>query len=80
MLRDLSPQSIVKALGLLVLAVAVACFVLAPIIGEALFASLWGIEPLTYIGAALVAMGLDNTAARLRATTDDAERQRGKPE
>ena len=58
MLRDLSPQSIAKALGLLVLAVAVACFVLAPIIGEAMFASMWGIEPLTYIGAALLAMGL----------------------
>ena len=58
MLRDLSPQSIAKALGLLVLAAAVACFVLAPVIGEALFASMWGIEPLTYIGAALLAMGL----------------------
>ena len=58
MLRDLSPQSIAKALGLLTLAVAAACFVLAPLIGEALFASMWGIEPLTYIGAALLAMGL----------------------
>ena len=58
MLRDLSPQSIAKALGLLVLAVAVVCFVLAPIIGEALFASMWGIEPLTYMGATLLAMGL----------------------
>ena len=58
MLRDLSPQSIAKALGLLILAAAVACFVLAPLIGEALFSSMWGIEPLTYIGAALLAMGL----------------------
>lgn len=56
--RDLSPQSIAKALGLLTLAVAAACFVLAPLIGEVLFASLWGIEPLTYIGAALLAVGL----------------------
>ena len=58
MLRNLSPQSIAKALGLLTLAVAAACFVLAPLIGEALSASMWGIEPLTYIGAALLAMGL----------------------
>ncbi len=56
--RDLSPQFIAKALGLLILAAAAACFALAPLIGEALFASMWGVEPLTYIGAALLAIGL----------------------
>ena len=73
MLRDLSPQSIAKALGLLTLAVAAACFVLAPLIGEALFSSMWGIEPLTYIGAAAPRNGLDDAAPRLRATPDDEQ-------
>ena len=58
MLRQIPAQAIAKFAGLLIVAAAVACFVLAPLIGEALFASMWGIEPLTYIGAALLAMGL----------------------
>ena len=45
-------------MGLLTLAAALACFALAPLVGEALFAVIWGIEPLTYIGAALLASGL----------------------
>ena len=56
--RDLSSQFIAKALGLLILAAAAACLALAPLIGEALFGSMWGVEPLTYIGAALLAIGL----------------------
>ncbi len=60
-----------KAFGLLtvfgaalVLAGLVA-FVLAPLIGSDLFASLWGVEPLTYIGAALLIAGLGAIAASL---------------
>jgi len=33
-------------------------FVLAPLAGDALFAKLWGVEPLSYIGAILVMTGL----------------------
>ena len=58
MLRQIPAISIAKVAGLLILAAAVACFVLAPLIGEALFATIWGIEPLTYFGAALLACGL----------------------
>ena len=58
MLRHIPAQAIAKVTGLLILAAAVACFVLAPLIGEALFASIWGIEPLTYIGAALLTCSL----------------------
>ena len=58
MLRHIPAQAITKVAGLLILAAAVACFVLAPLIGEALFASIWGIEPLTYIGAALLTCSL----------------------
>ena len=58
MLRQIHAQAIAKFAGLLIVAAAVACFVLAPLIGEALFAVIWGIEPLTYIGSALLALGL----------------------
>lgn len=37
--------------------------ILAPIIGESLFGSLWGVEPLAYIGAVLLAVGLGALAA-----------------
>ena len=33
-------------------------FILAPIIGDNLFDTLWGVEPLTYIGAVLLLVGL----------------------
>ena len=58
MLRLIPAQAIAKVVGLLILAAAVVCFALAPFIGEALFAVIWGIEPLTYIGAGLLALGL----------------------
>ena len=41
----------------------VICIILAPFIGESLFDSLWGIEPLSYIGAALLIGGLGTAAA-----------------
>ena len=58
MLPLLSVQAIVKVTGLLIIAAALACFILAPLFGEALFTVIWGVEPLTYIGAALLALGL----------------------
>ncbi len=63
------------ALGLLGL-------LLAPLVGEALFARLWGIEPLTYLGGALLILGLAITtvsylAPELRRRRDlDAEADR----
>ena len=41
----------------------VVCIILAPFIGESLFDSLWGIEPLSYIGAVLLIGGLGAAAA-----------------
>ena len=58
MLPTISAQAVAKAAGLLILIAAAACLALAPIIGKALFATIWGVEPLTYIGAALLAVGL----------------------
>jgi signal transduction histidine kinase len=43
--------------GLLVLA-GIISLILAPIIGEAVFTTLWGVEPLSYIGATLSMAGL----------------------
>ena len=37
--------------------------ILAPVIGETLFRSLWGVEPLAYIGAILLVVGLGTLAA-----------------
>jgi len=45
----------------LVLAGGVAGLALAPFIGNSLFVELWGIEPLSYLGAMLVAAGLGST-------------------
>ena len=58
MVAGIPTQAIAKVAGMLLLAAAVACLVLAPIVGQALFSVIWGIEPLTYIGAALLALGL----------------------
>ena len=49
-------------LGALILVFGVANLVVAPVVGEAMFARLWGIEPLTYMGAALVILGLAITS------------------
>ena len=39
----------------------VAGLALAPFIGKSLFVELWGIEPLSYLGALLVVAGLGST-------------------
>lgn len=48
----------VRVLGGLIFAGGLSGLILAPFIGAAVFATLWGVEPLTYIGAALVIAGL----------------------
>lgn len=58
MLGRVSGQAVARAAALLIVAAAAACLGLAPLIGEALFAAIWGVEPLTYIGAALLIVGL----------------------
>lgn len=58
MLRETTMQSIALVAGLLIVAAAIACLALAPIIGEALFTDIWAVEPLTYIAAALLVLGL----------------------
>ena len=58
MVGKVPAQAIAKVAGLLIVAIAIACFVLAPVFGEVLFADIWGVEPLTYIGAGLLALGL----------------------
>ena len=47
--------------GLFVLAGAIS-FVLAPFLSEIMFAALWGVEPLAYIGAVLMIAGLAVTS------------------
>ncbi|MED5405645.1 MAG: hypothetical protein VX484_06650, partial [Chloroflexota bacterium] len=47
--------------GMLALA-GVILLILAPLIGEKVFSSLWALEPFTYIGGALIISGLGTVA------------------
>ena len=51
-------QNGAKIIGSILLLAGVVSFILAPLIGDELFSRLWGVEPLTYIGAVLVILGL----------------------
>ena len=53
-----SMQTIAKTLGGMAALVGVISLVLAPLVGATLSDTLWGVEPLTYIGAVLVIIGL----------------------
>ncbi len=82
MLGRVSGQVVARAAALLIVAAAAACLGLAPLIGEALFAAIWGVEPLTYIGAALLIVGLAALAltyalpqALKRGASDDGQRR-----
>ena len=82
MLGRVSGQAVARAAALVIVAAAAACLGLAPLIGEALFAAIWGVEPLTYIGAALLIVGLAALAltyalpqALKRGASDGAERR-----
>ena len=51
-----------KVFGGLVVFIGIILLILAPFIGENLFTSLWGVEPLTYLGAILLLVGLGSIA------------------
>ena len=51
-------QRLVRWAGGLIAVAGILAFILSPIISATLFSTLWGIEPLTYIGAALLIVGL----------------------
>ncbi len=61
-LRPVGLGGVARLLGVAVLVLGLAGLTLAPLIGEAMFARLWGVEPLTYVGAALVILGLTITS------------------
>ena len=48
----------VRITGGVVVVCGVVLLILAPIMGDSLFSSLWGVEPFTYIGTILLAVGL----------------------
>ena len=60
MTRLLTP---IKYSGGLIALVGVVCIILAPFIGKRIFDFLWGVEPLIYIGGALLIAGLGVSAA-----------------
>lgn len=57
-LKRLDAQTIARAAALFVAAIAAACLLLAPFVGSSVSAHIWGVEPLTYIGAVLLIIGL----------------------
>jgi signal transduction histidine kinase len=58
-----STGQLVRVAGYLIALVGIVSFVLALLIGDLLFSKLWRIEPLTYIGAVLVILGLGLVSA-----------------
>ena len=58
MLSSQLKQRLLRWVGGLIALAGIVAFILSPIISATLFSTLWGIEPLTYIGAALLIVGL----------------------
>ena len=58
--RIVTPAKIIAGTAALM---GLVCMALAPVISAAAFESLWGVEPLTYIGALLLILGLGIAAA-----------------
>ena len=58
--RIITPTKIIAGAAA---AAGLVCLVLAPVIGSSAFENLWGVEPLTYIGAVLMVSGLGIAAA-----------------
>ena len=58
----MGPGGLVRLLGVLIMVFGAANLAMAPFVGGAMFAHLWGIEPLTYVGATLVIVGLAITS------------------
>ena len=67
----------VWAVSMIVAVSGLACLVLAPVVGPAAFDSLWGVEPLTYIGGVLLIVGLAAAAAGMGAAVLDANGRNG---
>jgi signal transduction histidine kinase len=61
-------QILVLGIAAFVAATGIVCLILSPIIGPAAFDSLWGVEPLGYIGAILLIIGLAAGALGLAVT------------
>ena len=82
-LRPVGPGGLVRLVGVLILVFGLANLVMAPVVGAAMFAHLWGVEPMTYMGAALAILGLAITTlaylvsdmVRSRRQTADQERR-----
>ena len=79
----IGPAGLTRLLGALLLALGLLSLLLAPLLGNALFPQLWRIEPFTYIGAALLILGLAATTAsylvaeaRRRHNLDEDEERR----
>ncbi len=77
-LRMPAPLLTAMALGGLVVASGLACLILAPIVGPAAFDNLWGVEPLSYIGAVLLIAGLAIAAMGLAAATMTSAERNGR--
>jgi signal transduction histidine kinase len=77
-LRMPPPLLAAMALGGLVVASGLACLILAPIVGPAAFDNLWGVEPLSYIGAVLLIAGLAIAAMGLAAATMTSAERNGR--
>ena len=58
MLNAQRKQRLIRWTGGLIAAGGIVAFILSPIVSATVFLMLWGIEPLTYIGAALLILGL----------------------
>ena len=68
------PVLVAMSAGGLAVAAGVLCLILAPIVGPSAFDSLWGVEPLNYIGAIMLIAGLAVAALGLAAAVAGAGR------
>ena len=53
-----TPERITLIVGIAVLIIGGVFLVVSPLVSSRLFSSVWGVEPVTYIGALLVMAGL----------------------
>ncbi len=58
MLRPITIEAGARGIGGLIVAAGATSIILAPFVGKAFSETLWGVEPLTYVGAALLISGL----------------------
>ena len=65
--------TVVKIIGGMMILIGVISLILAPLIGENIFTSLWALEPFTYIGGALIIAGLGSALASYAWTIHSAQ-------